>query len=389
MQVATALSRTAEGALAAAEAADAVAVRLDGTCDLAVVFVGPDQVDDLTAAGVAVETRLEPGILLGAVCDGVVGPDHEVAAGPGVVVWGANLGGGWLQPFRSWAVRTPDDGMAVAGWPDTRPDDVVLVLADPLSFPAAEVAIRVGERGAGPTLLGGLVTGGAGHSRLLVDGQVHEDGAVGVVLRDVDVRAVVSQGCRPIGEPLTVTAVERNRILELGGEPATTRLQEVLDDLDETERGLLEAGGLQIGLVVDEVRDHYTTGDFLVRGVLAIDPDRGTVSVGDLPRVGQTVQFQVRDAASAHDDLVAALAGVGPAAGALLFTCNGRGEGLFGIPDHDLGVVRAALGDAVGGAICAGELGPVGDRSYLHGYTVSLLVFEEPASDGPVDGRPS
>jgi len=381
MQVATALSRTTEGALAAAEAADAVAVRLDGTCDLAVVFVGSDQADDLTAAGVAVETRLEPGILLGAVCDGVVGPDHEVASGPGVVVWAADLGGGWLQPFRSWAVRTPEDGMAVAGWPDTRPDDVVLVLADPLSFPAAEVAIRVGERGAGPILLGGLVTGGAGHSRLLVDGQVHEDGAVGVVLRDVDVRAVVSQGCRPIGEPLTVTAVDRNRILELGGEPATTRLQEVLDALDETERGLLEAGGLQIGLVVDEVRDHYTTGDFLVRGVLAIDPDRGTVSVGDLPRVGQTVQFQVRDATSAHDDLVATLADLDPAAGVLLFTCNGRGEGLFSAPDHDLEVVREALGDAVGGAICAGELGPVGDRSYLHGYTVSLLVFEDDDPD--------
>ncbi|MFA9429737.1 FIST N-terminal domain-containing protein [Egicoccus sp. AB-alg2] len=376
MDVAASLSRTAEGALAAAEAADAVAVGLGGTCDLAVVFVRPEHAEELEAIGVAVETRLEPGVLVGAVSQGVVGPDAEVESGPGVVVWGASMPGGRLQPFRSWAIRTPEGGMAVAGWPDPHPDDTVLVLADPLSFPAAEVAIRIGERGRGPTLIGGLVTGGAGLSRFLLDGQVHDDGAVGVVLRGVATRPVVSQGCRPIGEPLTVTAVDRNRILELGGVPATRRLQELLDEVDDTERALLERGGLQVGLVVDEVRDRYTTGDFLVRGVLAVDPEHGSVTVGDLPRVGQTVQFQVRDASTAHDDLAASLAGVGPAAGALLFTCTGRGQGLFGVPDHDVQLVRGALGGTVGGAFCAGELGPVGDRSHLHGYTASMLVFD-------------
>lgn len=375
MRVAASLSRTAEGPLAAAESADAVAAALGDTCDLAVVFVRPEHAADLEAVGLAVEARLEPGVLVGAVAQGVVGPGEEVEAGPAVVVWGARLPGADLRPFRAWTVPARDGRMAVAGWPDTRASDVVLVLADPLSFPAAEVAVRLGERGDVATLTGGVMTGGTGASRYLLDGEVHDDGAVGVVLRGVGASALVSQGCRPVGEPLTVTAVDRNRILELGGAPAPERLQQVLGSLDDTERDLLERGGLQVGLVADEVRDTYAAGDFVVRGVLAVDPDRGSVTVGDLPRVGQTIQFQVRDAASASADLAATLAGAPAAAGTLLFTCTGRGRGLFGVPDHDVRAVEAALGGAVAGAFCAGELGPVAGRSHLHGYSASLLCL--------------
>lgn len=377
MHVAASLSRTPEGPLAAAEAADAVAAALDDVCDLVVVFVRPEHAVDLEAIGLAVEARLEPGVLVGAVAQGVVGPGAEIETGPGVVVWGARLPGADLHPFRAWTVQSRDGRMAVAGWPDTGAADVVLVLADALSFPAAEVAVRLDERGDAATLTGGVVTGGAGASRFLLDGVVHDDGAVGVVLRGLDVAAAVSQGCRPVGEPLTVTGVDRNRILELGGVPAAARLQEVLASLDGEERDLLEHGGLQVGLVVDEVRDAYTTGDFLVRGVLAVDPERGSVTVGDLPRVGQTIQFQVRDAVTASSDLAATLAGFAPAAGTLLFTCTGRGRGLFGEPDHDVRAVEARLGGAVAGAFCAGELGPVGGRSHLHGYTASLLCFRD------------
>ncbi|MBS3940592.1 MAG: FIST C-terminal domain-containing protein [Actinobacteria bacterium] len=375
MRVAASLSRTPEGALAAAEAADAVAATLGDGCDLALVLVRPEHAADLGGIGLAVEGRLEPGVLVGAVAQGVVGPGEEVESGPGVVVWGARLPGADLRPFRAWTVHGRDERMAVAGWPDAGPRDVVLVLADALSFPTAEVAVRLGERGDSATLAGGAMTGGAGASRFLLDGVVHDDGAVGVVLRGVDVTVAVSQGCRPIGEPLTVTAVDRNRILELGGVAAPTRLQQLLVSLDDEERGLLERGGLQVGLVVEEVRDTYAAGDFVVRGVLAVDPERGNVTVGDLPRVGQTIQFQVRDAATASADLAATLAGLAPAAGSLLFTCTGRGRDLFGAPDHDVRAVEAALGGAVAGALCAGELGPLGGRSHLHGYAAGLLLF--------------
>jgi small ligand-binding sensory domain FIST len=190
---------------------------------------------------------------------------------------------------------------------------------------------------------------------------------------------VVSQGCRPIGAPLTVTAADRNRILALAGMPAAERLQQLLQQATPAERELLRRGGLHIGLVVDEVRDDYGPGDFLIRGVLDIDTEAGSVTVGDLVPVGQTVQFHVRDATTADADLATRLDGIGPAAGSLLFTCNGRGQHLFGVPDHDVTAVERQLGGAVAGAFCAGEIGPVVRRSFLHGFTASLTVFP---SDG-------
>ena len=377
MRIAAAMSRTREADLAAAEAADAAGAQLGpASPDLTVVLVSAEHAEDLAAVGTAVETRLEPEVLVGAAAQGVLGPDEEVESGPAVVVWCAELGPGRAVPFRAWALRPQSGGIAVAGWPDTHPGELTIVLADPFSFPMADVARRLGRDRPGQPITGGLVTPGQGSSRLLLDGRVHEDGAVGVVLQDVPARTVVSQGCRPVGEPLTVTAVDRNRILELAGAPATQRLRELLEAAAPADRELIEHGGLQVGLVADEVRDDYRPGDFLIRGVLGVDPDAGVITVGDLVAVGQTVQFQVRDADSARVDLEVRLHGVGPAAGGLLFTCNGRGRGLFGEPDHDLRRTHEVLQGPIAGAFCAGELGPVGAASHLHGFTASLLVLD-------------
>lgn len=377
MRAAAALSHAAEGAIAAAEAADAVGTRLAVGGDLVVVFASPEHVDELPGIAAAVEARLEPGVLLGAVAQGVIGPGEEVESGSAVSVWAADLGGARPQPFRAWSLRTPDGGIAVAGWPDPQPDEVTLVLADPFSFPATEVVGRVGDQRPGHRIVGGLVSAGTGRSRLLLDDRVHEDGAVGVVLPAAGIRTVVSHGCRPVGTPFTVTAAEHNRILELGGRPATSRLQTLLDEVEPQERELLRTGGLQLGLVVDHQQEDYDTGDFRIRGVLAIDQPAGSITVGDLIEVGQVVQFQVRDGHSASTDLAARLTSVGPADGGLLFTCNGRGQRLFGVADHDIGQVERALQAPVAGAFCAGEIGPVGNRSELHGFTASVVVLQE------------
>lgn len=392
MRAAAALSRTTEAGVAAAEAADAAGARLDvkapgAPCDLAVVFVSAGHLDDLEDVAAAVEARLEPGVLVGAVAQGVIGPGEEVESGPGVSIWAAALDAGWVQPFRTWTMRPSGGGLAVAGWPDTMPGDVSIVLADPYSFPIAEVTERIGQERPGQPILGGQLSAGDGRSRFLLDGRVHDDGAVGVVLRDVEVDPVVSQGCRPIGEPFTVTQAVRDRVLELGGEPATGRLDRVLAELEDDDRALLGRGGLHLGVVVDDQQDRYETGDFLVRGVLGVEPESGAVTIGDVVPVGATIQFHVRDAASADADLLARLGGVGPANGALLFSCTGRGAGLFGDPDHDVRTVEAELGaeEAVAGAFCAGEIGPVGRRSYLHGFTASIAVFGATGGDGGTD----
>lgn len=378
VRVGAALSRTAEPGLAGVEAADAAAQALrGGPVDLAVVFATPGHRDVLGEIGIGVSARLDPAVLIGAVAQGVVGPGTEVEDGPAVSVWCASFGGGEARPFRAWTARPQDGGTVVMGWPDSRPGDVTIVLADPFTFPVADVTARLGEERPGHAVVGGLVTGGPHRSRLLLDDALHDEGAVGVVLHDVDVDAVVSQGCRPVGPALTVTGAEHNLITGLAGEEATAVLQRIFDAAADTDRRLM-ASGLQIGLVADEYRDEFSTGDFLIRGVLGADETRGALAVGDVVQPGRTVQFQVRDPSSARDDLVHQLAdGRGAAAGALLFTCNGRGQRFFGVPDHDVSTVERELGAAVGGAFCAGEIGPVGDRSFVHGFTASMAVFRE------------
>jgi small ligand-binding sensory domain FIST len=192
---------------------------------------------------------------------------------------------------------------------------------------------------------------------------------------DVPVRAVVSQGCRPIGTPLTVTGAERNLVFELAGQPAMARLQELVEAATDAERDLMR-NGLHLGVVVDEHKLDFSRGDFLVRNVLGADQQTGAVAIGDNVEVGTTLQFHVRDADAADDDLRALLNGVHGDA-AILFTCNGRGRNLFSVPNHDAGTVEELLGPVpLAGAFCAGEIGPVGGRNFLHGFTASVAVFE-------------
>jgi small ligand-binding sensory domain FIST len=190
--------------------------------------------------------------------------------------------------------------------------------------------------------------------------------------------ALVSQGCRPVGPVMTVTAAEGNVLLGLAGRPAVEQLERVVADLTPEEQALVTTG-LQLGIAMDEYADEHSVGDFLVRGVVGAEPERGGLVVGDVVDVGRTVQFQVRDAMTADADLRTVLdrAGSGTdVAGALLFSCTGRGAGLFGTADHDVRAVRAGLGTAgVAGFFAAGEIGPVGGRNHLHGFTASVLSF--------------
>jgi len=205
----------------------------------------------------------------------------------------------------------------------------------------------------------------------------YSDGAVGALLPPVEsLTAVVSQGCRPIGTPMTVTKSEGRIIYELAGRPALERLVELLESLNADERALAQRG-IHLGRVIDEHKIEFDRGDFLIRTVLGGDREVGAIAVGDDVDIGATVQFQVRDAESADHDLRELLAGQ-RAQGALVFTCNGRGTHLFGTPDHDAQLVNAHVeGGATAGMFCAGEVGPIGDRSFLHGFTASILLFRD------------
>lgn len=210
----------------------------------------------------------------------------------------------------------------------------------------------------------------------MLDGHMLYDGAVAVVLGGVDVDAVVSQGCRPVGSPMVVTSGDGSLIHELAGRNALERVEEVLRRLTPDDVAMAQHG-LHLGRVIDERKAEFGRGDFLIRNVLGADRATGSVAVGDEVEIGATVQLQVRDAASADEDLRDLLNGRS-AHGALLFTCNGRGTHLFGDDDHDATIVSESLdGAPVAGMSCAGELGPVGGRSFLHGFTASLLLLRD------------
>jgi small ligand-binding sensory domain FIST len=343
--------------------------------DLVVFFASPHHVGAFEDIASSMRALLDPAVLLGCTAESVIGGPREVEAGPGLSLFAARLPDTLLTPVRLELVPTPD-GPAIIGWPD-RPSGSLLLLADPFSFPADTFLERVNEDIPGLRVVGGLASAAArpGGNRLAVDADVSDKGAVGVLLDGgVEVRTIVSQGCRPVGKPYVVTKAERNFIYELGGKPALQRLQETATAASEEERELMRRG-LHIGCVVDEQRLEFGRGDFLIRQVMGADQGSGVIAVGDVVEVGRTVQFQVRDAASADEDLRHLLS-ESKADAALLFTCNGRGTRLFGVPDHDAAAVEDVIGPLpLAGCSCAGEVGPVGNRNFLHGFTASLALF--------------
>jgi small ligand-binding sensory domain FIST len=350
--------------------------------DLAFVFLSPAHLVEAEAAAEAVREELAPRHLLGCVAEGVVGRVRELEQGPAVAVWAGALPGAEIECFHAAAVQT-DEGIAVADFPELDDPGLVALLVDPFTFPAGPFLTRLNETHEQIPLVGGIAAGGRrpGAQALILDDEVHAEGAVGAVVSGLPVLTVVSQGCRPIGREAVITRCEGNVVYELAGQPALERLRTEIVALSSEEQALA-ARGLLAGLVIDENRPEYDTGDFLMRGLLGADEASGALALGDIARVGQTLRFFVRDAASADADLREALGDAlrrARPAGALLFTCNGRGTNMFPQPDHDARVVAEALGtQALAGFFCGGEIGPVGGKAFLHGFTATLAVFLEP-----------
>jgi small ligand-binding sensory domain FIST len=372
---------------AAAEAADRARASLEPPCDLALVFASGHHLGMAKWLLSEVHERLDPRALIGCGAGGTVAGGNELEETPGVVVWAASMPGAELETMHVTAERDAD-GFRLLGLPESlaaesevAADESVIALCDPFSFPAEELLAALERARPRMPILGGLASASfAGGAVLLRDGDVHTDGAVAIRLRGVQVLPCVSQGAGPVGPEMTVTRAEANVIAELAGKPAMERLGEVIASLPERERELASSGVL-IGLVIDENRPEYERGDFLVRPIIGADRESGAIAIGERVRVGQTVRLQVRDAASADEDLREALRaqaqalGSDGAAGALLFTCNGRGSHMFDLPDHDASALEDSLGAPTAGFFCAGEIGPVGGRNFLHGFTATMAVF--------------
>ena len=387
MTFASALSEHPDPAEATGEVIGAVLEQLGTEPDVAAVFASPQHRDTFGDMAAAISRMLRPGVLVGTTAVAVLGGSREVEDAPAIGLWAGRLAAR-PRPVRLDATRTAS-GIALQGLSAStfEPGDALLLLADPFSLPVdaiidalAELEMPEASGTLSVPVVGGMASAAntPGGNRLVLDDEVMSSGGVGVVLPGgVATRTVVSQGCRPIGDPMIVTRAEGNLVMEIAGRPALDRLDDLVRAADADERSLL-ASGLQIGIAIDEHRATFERGDFLIRGVVGADQLQRALAVGDRVEVGTTVQFQVRDAVAADEDLRAMLAdATGDAA--LVFTCNGRGQRLFGEPDHDARVVHDTLGSpALAGMFCAGEFGPVGGRSFVHGFTASVLVFRDP-----------
>lgn len=378
---AAALSEHPVPAAAVGEVAGAVLEVRGVEPDLACVFVTPHHAGALEDIAGAIRTLLRPRVLLGCAAEGVIGGSREVEDGPGISLWVGDVGE--VAPLHL-ELFTTSDGHVLSGWPDPLPFEpgVLVLCGDPYSFPAPAILAALQEQHPGLRIVGGMAGAGRGPggTRLVLDGDVLTSGAVGVLLPAAagdGSTVAVAQGCRPIGKPYVVTRSEGNLLVELAGRAPLEHLRELAGSLPEDEAARLRTG-LHLGIVVDEHKTEFGTGDFLVRNVVGADSTTGAIRVGDVVPVGTTVQFHLRDAVAAHDDLVDVLGGLplDGCGGTLLFTCNGRGVRLFGEPDHDAELVFEATGRApVAGFVAAGEIGPVGRRSYLHGFTAAIAAL--------------
>lgn len=360
-----------------------------GRPDLAVVFIGSTHRAQFSEAPAQLLRRLDFGNLIGCSGGGIIGRGREIEHAPAVSITAAWLPGVKVQTFQLQENEIPDLDGPPERWhewlgvdPADRP--CFVLLADPYSFPVEETALGLDYAYPGRPKIGGLASDAAfpGGNALLCDNFLIRTGLVGVALSGpLEMDTVVAQGCRPVGQPMVVTGAERNHVTELDRTPPLEVLRRLVSELPPRDRQL--AGhSLFLGIQMDPFKRETRRGDFLIRNVIGIDHKGGHLVIGAVPRVGQSVQFHLRDKQTSSEDLTELLDRfcashpAHTAAGALLFSCLGRGDYLYGEPDHDSKMFRRRVGDIpTGGFFGNGEIGPVGGTTYLHGYTSCFGVF--------------
>ena len=355
---------------------------------LGLVFLTPRFFPHATQVLEILRVHAQIPLLVGCSSNSLISGEQEIEDAPGLALGLYGMPGAELRAFHFtqeqaeesngpgyWHLETGIGPDQTNGW---------LVFADPFHLDAESWLRGWNEAYAPLPVLGGLASGDYSQQTTQVywNGEVFEEGGVAVSFGgEVKLLSVISQGCTPIGDTWTITKVEGNLIHQIGNRPAYEVLAETFNRLSPDQQKKAQ-GNLFVGLVINEYLEDFQRGDFLIRNLLGADPRSGTIAVGALPRQGQTLQFQRRDAAAATEDMVALLARAKQHLddtriyGGCLCSCNGRGHRLFGQPNHDAGLIQEQLGPlGLTGFFCNGEIGPVGDRNFVHGYTASLALF--------------
>ena len=378
---------------AAADLVDQIRAQTDAPdLGFAMVFFSANFASVAPAGADRLYTALNPHVLIGCTCEGVIGKEQEIENKAAVTLVAARMPGVHLVSFSfnvdDW--ETLEDATrfrALVGAPEeTR---LIVIIADPFTTPSDALLDAFNAHYAGIPLIGGMASGAQrpGGNALMLNDRAFASGAVGVALAgDFEIDIIVSQGCRPFGRTLTVTEADENVITSLEGEPPLKHIQNLVAQLSEDDQALLK-NGLFVGRAIETGRA-LGRGDFLIRSLLGVDRQSGAIGVGDTIRAGETIQFHLRDQRTAEEDLELLLtpqALDSPASGALLFSCNGRGTRLYDHPNGDIATIQSILGGVnLAGFFAAGEIGPVGGKNFLHGHTASMALFR-PRTQLPAD----
>ena len=357
--------------------------------DLAITFISPHYQDSYERVTELMAEKLGARHVFGCSGGGVIGNGFEIEQRAGVSITAAILPNVDIKPFHLQVHGLPDMDAGPDKWETligvaADRDPHFVMLADPYSFPVPDLLMGMDYAFPKAAKIGGLASGASqqGGNALFLDEQVLRSGVIGLALDgDIIVDTVVAQGCRPIGVPMRISKSDRNMLLELEAKPPVAVLRRLIEELSERDRELV-GHSLFLGVVMDELIENPVQGDFLIRNVVGMDQNTGGLAIGELLKEGQLVQFHLRDAETSTGDLLAVLSRYAEEnreneiPGALLFSCLGRGQYLYGRPNHDTDMFREKLGAVpLGGFFCNGEIGPVSGTTFLHGYTSSFGLF--------------
>jgi small ligand-binding sensory domain FIST len=374
-----------------ASAVSQVKEKLEGLePDLVLIFVASQLSEHYGEIAKQIYTDLKPKALIGCSAGGLIGGGMELEQQAGIALSAAVLPEVELKAFYLDDKHLPDLDAAPAAWEqlvDMKGEDEpsFVLLPDPFTFRIEVLVDGLDFAFPKSQKIGGLASGASqpGQNALFLNDRVFRKGLVGLgCAGNVVLETIVAQGCKPVGRPLRVSECDNNVLLELDGKPAVNALKEVLENMSEHEQSLARHS-LFLGVVMDEFKSEFKSGDFLIRNIIGIEPKSGALVVGEILRNERTVQFHVRDAASSSEDLRMLLKGYvdrssqGKREGALLFSCLGRGTYLYGQANHDSDGFKAYIGDVpLSGFFCNGEIGPVGGKTFIHGYTSSFGIFK-------------
>jgi small ligand-binding sensory domain FIST len=398
MQWANALSTRPSLEAAIADVVQRATSSLTERPDLGIVFISSAFTSEFSRILPLLAERLSVPVLIGCSGGGVVGKSQwgftqELEAEPALSLTLAHLPGVDIKPLHIVAEDLPDLDSSPNAWTDLigvppASSPQFILLSGQFSSGISNLLQGLDFAYPGSVTIGGQASSGVAGGRiaLFLNDRLYREGIVGVALSgNIVLETIVSQGCRPIGEPCQVTKGERNIILELDDKVPLVLLRDLIANSSEEDRVLAQRS-LFVGLAMDEFKQNLQPGDFLIRNILGVDPNAGAIAIGDLVRPGQRLQFHLRDAQASAQDLEVLLqryqdqhsTGTYPV-GALMFSCLGRGEGLYGKPNFDSGLFKSYLKDVpLGGFFCGGEIGPVGGNTFLHGYTSVFGICRQP-----------